>query len=70
MAANDNLTGGLGDLYRKKRRRRPERPERKRPVRRRPGRHMALDPFHVITLVLLGCAVLLQIFLIAWLEII
>ncbi len=70
MAAsgNDNLTTGIGDLYRRKGTvRRPARARKKAP-RPRSSRNMALDPFFVGTLVLLGCAAVMQVFLIVWLE--
>lgn len=67
-SANDNLTTGIGDLYRRKGSgRRPAR-ARKKARRPRSGRSLALDPFFVGTLVLLGCAAVLQVFLIVWLE--
>ncbi len=70
MPSNDNLTAGLGDLYRRQKRR--PRPARlvKTPPRSRSGRSMALDPFYVLTVVLLACAGVLQLFLMAWLEIV
>ena len=70
VPSNDNLTSGLGDLYRQgKRKPRPGRIA-KAPTQRRPrsGRAMALDPFFVLTVVLLACALLLQFFLMFWLE--
>lgn len=66
--SNDNLTTGIGDLYRRKGKKRKKARAPKPPVRSRSGRTMALDPFFVGTLVLLACAALLQVFLIVWLE--
>ncbi len=68
MASHDNLTAGLGDLYRQQRKKKRPAPVVRNVSRTRTGRTMALDPFYVLTLVLLFCALLLQLGLIVWLD--
>ena len=60
----DNLTESL---YRRRPvKKKPARSRVRKPVRT--ARIMALDPFFIATLVLVACAVVLQFFLILWLE--
>ncbi len=60
----DNLTESL---YRRRTvKKKPSRSRARKPGRT--ARIMALDPFFIATLVLVACAVVLQFFLILWLE--